>query len=68
MQIAIDSETFCTFAKVSSEAVPRRCNFIKKETLAQVYSCDFCETFKNAIFYRQNTSSGCSCVVLQNTK
>ena len=23
------------------------CNFIKKETLAQVFSCDFCENFKN---------------------
>ena len=23
------------------------CNFIKKETLAQVFSCDFCETSKN---------------------
>ena len=27
-------------------------NFIKKETLAQVFSCDFCEIFKNAYFYR----------------
>ena len=23
------------------------CNFIKKETLAQVFSCEFCEIFKN---------------------
>ena len=23
------------------------CNFIKKETLAQVYSCEFCEIAKN---------------------
>ena len=23
------------------------CNFIKKETLAQVLSCEFCEIFKN---------------------
>ena len=22
------------------------CNFIKKETLAQVFSCEFCEIFK----------------------
>ena len=28
----------------------RACNFIKKETLAQVFSCEFCETFKNAFF------------------
>ena len=23
------------------------CNFIKKEILAQVFSCEFCEIFKN---------------------
>ena len=26
--------------------------FIKKETLAQVFSCEFCEIFKNTFFYR----------------
>ena len=26
------------------------CNFIKKETLVQVFSCEFCEIFKNAFF------------------
>ena len=26
------------------------CNFIKKETLAQVFSCQFCEIFKNTYF------------------
>ena len=43
------------------EAVVRRCsvkkvflacNFIKKETLAQVLSCKFCEISKNNFFYR----------------
>ena len=28
------------------------CNFIKKETLTQVFSCEFCETFKNTFCYR----------------
>ena len=28
------------------------CNFIKKETLAQVFSCEFCEISKNNFFYR----------------
>ena len=28
------------------------CNFIKKETLAQVFSCEFCEIYKNTFFYR----------------
>ena len=26
------------------------CNFIKKETLAQVLSCEFCEIYKNIFF------------------
>ena len=39
-----------------SEAATRGqgCNFIKKETLAQVFSCEFCEFFKNT--FLQNTS------------
>ena len=28
------------------------CNFIKKETLAQVISCEFCEVSKNTFSYR----------------
>ena len=31
-------------------------NFIKKKTLAQVFSCEFCKTFKNT--FLQNTSGG----------
>ena len=31
-------------------SVPETCNFIKKETLAQVFSCEFCEISKNTIF------------------
>ena len=39
------------------EAVVRRCsekafNFIKKETLAQVFSCESCEISKNTFFQR----------------
>ena len=30
----------------------RACNFIKKETLAQVFSCEFCEVYKNTFFHR----------------
>ena len=29
---------------------PEPCNFIKKETLAQVFSCEFCEISKNTFF------------------
>ena len=28
------------------------CNFIKKETLAQVFPCEFCKIFKNTLSYR----------------
>ena len=31
---------------------PQACNFIKKETLAQVFSCEFCEISKNTFSYR----------------
>ena len=34
------------FNKVAGDA----CNFIKKETLAQVFSCEFCEISKNNVF------------------
>ena len=36
------------FNKVADQA----CNFIKIETLAQVFSCEFCEIFKNNFFYK----------------
>ena len=31
---------------------PQACNFIKKVSLAQVFSCEFCEISKNTYFYR----------------
>ena len=30
--------------------MPEACNFIQKETLAQVFSCEFCEISKNTFF------------------
>ena len=30
--------------------LPQIRNFIKKETLAQVFSCEFCEIFQNIFF------------------
>ena len=32
--------------------ISRASNFIKKETLAQVFSCEFCEISKNTFFHR----------------
>ena len=31
---------------------PEACNFIEKETLAQVFSCEFCKTSTNHISYK----------------
>ena len=31
---------------------PMACNFFKKETLARVFSCEFCKIFKTIVFYR----------------
>ena len=35
------------------------CNFIKKETLAQVFSCEFCEISKNT-FFKEHVSATAS--------
>ena len=42
------------FNKVAGGA----CNFVKKETLAQMFSCEFCEISKYT-FFLQNASGGC---------
>ena len=36
----------------SLDCRPEACNFIKKETLAHVFSCEFCEISKNIFSYR----------------
>ena len=40
------------FAKFTGKHLcrPQACNFINKKTLAQVFSCEFCEIFKNNFF------------------
>ena len=40
------------YASVSFLITLQACNLINKETLAQVFSCEFCEIFKNTFFYR----------------
>ena len=35
------------------------CNFIKKETLTQVFSCEFCEISKNTFSYRTPPLAAC---------
>ena len=62
------TEVFCkkdvlrNFAKFTGKHLCQRlffnkvaglaCKFIKKESLAQVFSCEFCEISKNTFFYR----------------
>ena len=41
-------EEKCNLEKQSTQ--PKACNFIKKETLAQVFSCEYCEISKNTFF------------------
>ena len=31
---------------------PKACNFVKRETLAQVFFCEFCEISKNTFLHR----------------
>ena len=42
------------------------CNFIKKETLAQLFSCEFCEISKN--IFLQNTSGDCFYSMIKTNK
>ena len=38
--------------KQPSEVLQKPCDFIKKETLVEVFSCQFCKISKNTFFYR----------------
>ena len=43
------------FAKFTGKHLyfrPQAYKFLQKETLAEVFSCEFCEIFKNTSFYR----------------
>ena len=49
------------FLKISKISQENACNFIKKETLAQVSFCEFCKVFKNIFFHKKKLSDGCFC-------
>ena len=40
----------CSAEKLFLEIAGAACNFIKKEILAQVFACEFCEISKNTFF------------------
>ena len=48
----------CSVKKVFLERWPQACNLIKKETLTQVFSCEFCEISKNTFSYRAPLVAG----------
>ena len=45
---------------VKKGVLPKACNFIKKKSLAQVFSCEFCEMSKKTYFIEHplTTASG----------
>ena len=43
-------ENTCTRASILRKLQASACNFIKKETLAHVFSCKFCKIFRNTFF------------------
>ena len=43
-------ENTCTRVSFLIKLQALGCNFIKKETLAQAFSCEFCEISKNTFF------------------
>ena len=45
-------ENTCTRVSFLIKLQASACNFIKIETLAQVFSCEFCEISKNTFSYR----------------
>ena len=57
-------EVFCkkgvlrNFAKFTGKHLCQRLFFNKKESLAQVFSCKFCEISKNTFFYRTPSVAG----------
>ena len=48
-----DSESLLDFVKNTRSSHCGCCNFIKKETLAQVFSCNFCEISKNTFYIKR---------------
>ena len=61
MEVFCEKSVLRNFAKFTGKHLYQRlffnkvaglaCNLIKKESLAQVFSCEFCEVSKNTFFY-----------------
>ena len=48
--VLLKKVVFRSFAKFTGKHQTLACNFIKKETLVQVFSCEFWEIIKNTLF------------------
>ena len=49
----ISQESTCARVSFFNKAAGRPYNFFKKETLVQLFSCEFCESFKASLFTKQ---------------
>ena len=47
-------ENTCARVSFLLSCRPEACNFIEKETLAQMFSCEFCKISKNTFFHRKS--------------
>ena len=59
-------ENLAIFCMCSTEAVVYTCNFINKDTLAQVFSPEFCEISKNTFSYRTPPVAGSDSTVCRD--
>ena len=46
------SENTCAGVLFNTVAALRPANLLKKETLAQAFSCEYCEVYKSIFFHR----------------
>ena len=51
--LQISQESTCARVSFFNKAAGRAYNFFKKETLVQLFSCEFCESFKASLFTKQ---------------
>ena len=52
LKISQNAQNTCVRISFIIKLQASACNFIKKEVLAQVFSCKFCEIFKKTSFYK----------------
>ena len=57
-----------TFAKFSGNLQADSCNFIKEKTLAQAFSCEFCEISKNSNFIENLRTTAAEVIVTGDYK